>query len=96
MIANVPDFLSFYKEELDGEQHNYCQMMSRVSERPPISVLEDVAREALSSAKVAEQILADSPAALKAFKDYVQGYMQVVFIRVCSASSSHCLPAGGT
>ncbi|KZV67270.1 terpenoid synthase [Peniophora sp. CONT] len=75
-INFLNDVLSFYKEEMDGEQHNYCQMMSRVSERPPISVLEDVAREALSSAKVAEQIMADSPAALKAFKDYIQGYIR--------------------
>ena len=59
---------------MDGEQHNYCQMMSRVSDRPPIKVLQDVSRDAVSAAKGAEQILADSPTALKAFQDYQQGY----------------------
>lgn len=66
---------SFYKEEMDGEQHNYCQMMSRVSGRPPVSVLEGVSRETVSVARRAEKILEDSPVALKAFKDYQQGYM---------------------
>ena len=60
---------------MDGEQHNYCQMMSRVSERPSIKVLEDVAREALSAAKSAEQILEGSEAALRVFKEFQQGFM---------------------
>ncbi|KZV77247.1 terpenoid synthase [Peniophora sp. CONT] len=67
------DVLSFYKEEMDGEQHNYCQMMSRVSGSPPINVLKDISRETVVVAKRAEKILEDSPAALKTLKDYQQG-----------------------
>ena len=60
---------------MDGEQSNYCQMMSQVSGRSPIDVLKDVSRETVMLAKRAEQILEDSPAALKVFKEYQQGYM---------------------
>ncbi|VDB87317.1 unnamed protein product [Peniophora sp. CBMAI 1063] len=70
------DVLSYYKEDMDGEQTNYCQMMSQVSGRSPIEVLEDVSRETVAVAKRAEQILKDSPAALKAFKEYQQGYIR--------------------
>ena len=60
---------------MDGEKHNYCQTMSRISARPPINVLEDVSREAVSAAKCAAQILEDAPEALKAWKEYEQGTM---------------------
>ncbi|KZV75179.1 terpenoid synthase [Peniophora sp. CONT] len=77
VLANfMNDILSFYKEELDGEQHNYCQMMSRVSNRPSIKVLEDISHEAVSAAKCAEQIMEDSPVALKAFKELQQGFIR--------------------
>ncbi|KAJ7091835.1 hypothetical protein C8R44DRAFT_647324 [Mycena epipterygia] len=66
---------SFYKEEMDGELHNYCQMKSRVSGNHPIKILQDVADETVAVAKRAAVILQDAPAALKAFKEYEQGYV---------------------
>ncbi|KAJ7137162.1 hypothetical protein C8R44DRAFT_608381 [Mycena epipterygia] len=66
---------SFYKEEMDGEMHNYCQMKSRVSGNHPIKILQDVADETVAVAKRAAVILQDAPAALKAFKEYEQGYV---------------------
>ncbi|KZV64296.1 terpenoid synthase [Peniophora sp. CONT] len=90
---HVNDVLSFYKEEMDGEQHNYCQMMSRVAELPPINVLEDISRKAVSSAKCAEESLKDSPAALKALMDYELGITQVAFHHPCSTSSSRRIAA---
>ncbi|KAJ7346263.1 isoprenoid synthase domain-containing protein [Mycena albidolilacea] len=70
------DVLSFYKEEMDGELHNYCQMMSRVSGDDPIKILQDVADETVAVAKRAAVILQNTPAALKAFKEYEQGYVR--------------------
>jgi DNA-binding transcriptional regulator of glucitol operon len=62
---------------MDGELHNYCQMMSHVSGEKPIKILQDVADETVAVAKRAALIFKDSPAALKAFKEYEQGYMFV-------------------
>ncbi|KAI0031073.1 isoprenoid synthase domain-containing protein [Vararia minispora EC-137] len=70
------DVLSFYKEEMDGEQHNYCQMMSRVNGKAPIDILQDVSDETVMVAKRAARILKEAPAALKAFKEYEQGYIR--------------------
>ncbi|KAG6909896.1 hypothetical protein DXG01_014710 [Tephrocybe rancida] len=71
------DVLSFYKEEMDGELHNYCQAMARVNGEEPIKILQDVSDETVAVAKRAAVILKDQPAARKAFKEYEQGYMQV-------------------
>lgn len=62
---------------MDGELHNYCHMMERVSGDHPIKILQDVSDETVSVAKRAEMILKDNPSALKAFKEYEQGYMFV-------------------
>ena len=60
---------------MDGEHHNYCQMMSRVNGKAPIDILQDVSDETVMVAKRAARILKEAPAALKAFKEYEQGYM---------------------
>jgi hypothetical protein len=60
---------------MDGEEHNYCHMMSRVSNTPALKILQDVSNETVAVAKRAALILKDAPAALKAFKEYEQGYM---------------------
>lgn len=70
------DVLSFYKEEMDGEQHNYCQMMARVTGEVPIKILQDVSDETVAVAKRAALILKTTPAARKAFKEYEQGYIR--------------------
>jgi len=62
---------------MDKEVHNYCQMMSRVTGDHPLKVLQDVSTETVAVAKRAAEILKDNPAALKAFKEYEQGYMYV-------------------
>ncbi|KAF9056789.1 hypothetical protein BDP27DRAFT_1242313 [Rhodocollybia butyracea] len=78
-VQAIPEILIFTNflndEEMDGEQHNYCQMMSRVSSDDPVKILQGVAEETITVAKRAAQILKDSPAALKAFKEYEQGSM---------------------
>ncbi|KAG5729149.1 Trichodiene synthase [Termitomyces sp. T112] len=70
------DVLSFYKEEMDGELHNYCQTMARVTGEGPLKILQDVSDETIVVAKRAYRILKDSPAAQKAFKEYEQGYIR--------------------
>ncbi|KAG6844547.1 hypothetical protein H0H87_006031 [Tephrocybe sp. NHM501043] len=75
------DVLSFYKEEMDGELHNYCQAMARVNGEEPIKILQDVSDETVAVAKRAALILKDQPAARRAFKEYEQGYMYVVMLR---------------
>ncbi|KAF8066773.1 isoprenoid synthase domain-containing protein [Lyophyllum atratum] len=70
------DVLSFYKEEMDGEQHNYCQMMGRVTGEAPIKILQDVSDETVAVAKRAALILKNAPAARRAFKEYEQGYIR--------------------
>ncbi|KAG5735145.1 Trichodiene synthase [Termitomyces sp. T112] len=67
------DVLSFYKEEMDGELHNYCQAMARVTGKEPIKILQDISDRTVVAAKRAFRILADVPAAQKAFKAYEQG-----------------------
>ncbi|VDC01473.1 unnamed protein product [Peniophora sp. CBMAI 1063] len=84
---HINDVISFYKEEMDGEQHNYIQMMSRISGFEPLDVLRDTSQKAVSTAKRADAILADSPAALKAFKEYERG-----FIRYHLESARYRLP----
>ena len=69
---------------MDGELHNYCQMMSRVSGEDPLKILQDVSDETVAVAKRAATILKDIPAALKAFKEYEQGYMLVCSKSMCS------------
>lgn len=68
---------------MDGEQHNYCQMMSHVSSKDPLDILQDVSDETVMVAKRAAAILKDTPAALKAFKEYEQGYMFVSYFLDC-------------
>lgn len=63
---------------MDGEEHNYCKMMSRVSGDHPIKILQDVSDETVAVAKRAALILKDAPNARRAFKEYEQGYMCVV------------------
>ncbi|KAG6829532.1 hypothetical protein H0H92_004269 [Tricholoma furcatifolium] len=70
------DVLSYYKEEMDGELHNYCQAMGRVSGEEPIKILQDVSDETVAVAKRAALILKDQPAARRAFKEYEQGYIR--------------------
>ncbi|KAJ7639232.1 hypothetical protein FB45DRAFT_905031 [Roridomyces roridus] len=70
------DVLSFYKEAMDGEEHNYCKMMSRVSGDHPIKILQDVSDETVAVAKRAALILKDAPNARRAFKEYEQGYIR--------------------
>ncbi|GLB41045.1 hypothetical protein LshimejAT787_0902600 [Lyophyllum shimeji] len=70
------DVLSFYKEEMDGEKHNYCQMMGFVTGEPAIKILQDVSDETVAVAKRAYKILETCPAAQKAFKEYEQGYIR--------------------
>ena len=65
---------SYYKEDIEGEKGNYCQMTCQVTGQTPINVLKDVSREAVAVAKRAEQILHDSPTALKVFNEYKNGF----------------------
>ncbi|KAG6897593.1 hypothetical protein C0992_013270 [Termitomyces sp. T32_za158] len=71
--TSLNDVLSFYKEEMDGELHNYCHAMARVRDEEPIKILQDVSDETVLVAKRAYRILKDAPAAQKAFKEYEQG-----------------------
>jgi len=52
-------------------------MVSRVTGEAPLKILEDVVEETVTVAKRAALILKDNPVALKAFKEYEQGYMFV-------------------
>lgn len=72
---------------MDGERHNYCQMMSRVSGKAPMEVLQDVSDETILVANRAAKILENNPSALKAYKEFEQGYMYAFSVLLAHQAS---------
>ncbi|KAJ7050040.1 isoprenoid synthase domain-containing protein [Mycena amicta] len=70
------DVLSFYKEELVGETANYIHNRARVTKKPPLSVLAEVAEEALAARdRVTAVLRACGSEGLHAWVTFVQGYL---------------------
>jgi len=74
-IAVTNDLLSFHKEELAGEKTNYIHNRAYVENKAPLQVLDEISQELLSSRDAIRVALANSPNALKAWKDFERGYI---------------------
>lgn len=67
--------LSFYKEEVNGEDNNYISIMSKHRGVRKIETLEQLANLVASSYEAANNILRTSSAAHAAWGRFAQGYV---------------------
>jgi hypothetical protein len=74
-INRVNDILSFYKEELAGEEDNFVHMRAKISGKDLISTLEDICDETLQLIDNISATLADKPAHA-VFQEYITGYLR--------------------
>ncbi|KAF3769498.1 hypothetical protein M406DRAFT_36360 [Cryphonectria parasitica EP155] len=56
-IANINDVLSFYKEEIGGETHNYIHNRARCEQQNPLVILKKVKAETAASVERVRAIL---------------------------------------
>ncbi|KAJ8508999.1 hypothetical protein ONZ45_g8773 [Pleurotus djamor] len=68
------DVLSFYKEELAGEDSNYVSTVASRQGCPKIKVLGELADSVASDYQTAVDILASCTPALEAWKSFANGY----------------------
>ncbi|RFU75738.1 longiborneol synthase [Trichoderma arundinaceum] len=69
------DVLSFYKEEVGGDTRNYLHNRVDTSGKPMLTVLQDVSKETIESAKRVEEILKGRGVYEQSWQDSVRGYM---------------------
>ncbi|KAG6824686.1 hypothetical protein H0H92_006115 [Tricholoma furcatifolium] len=75
-IDRVNDVLTFYKEEMAEEKHNYVSMTARVEKKSTHTVLAEVSREAIDAYSRASSILqAQSPAAYEMWRAFALGHV---------------------
>ncbi|RDB26110.1 Trichodiene synthase [Hypsizygus marmoreus] len=72
-IAAINDILSFYKEELAGEQGNYIYNRAHAEGKAPLSVLSDTIEELLEASAMVSVALQRTPEALDAWKNFEAG-----------------------
>jgi hypothetical protein len=71
----INDVMSFYKEELVNEKHNYIQSTVRITGSDAINVLKKTAQDTIDAHHQVRLILADYPHAVEAWDKYVMGNM---------------------
>ncbi|KAF6806265.1 hypothetical protein CMUS01_14412 [Colletotrichum musicola] len=69
------DVLSFYKEEVGGDNKNYINNVARTTKKPAFAVFKEVYEEAIGSAKRIEAILEGRGAYADTWKESVRGYL---------------------
>ncbi|KAH7001267.1 longiborneol synthase [Ilyonectria destructans] len=69
------DVLSFYKEELGGDTRNYIHNRATCSGKPVLTVVEEVNKETIESARRVEKILKGRGIYEKSWNDSIRGYM---------------------
>jgi hypothetical protein len=69
------DVMSFYKEELANEEHNYIQSTARITGTDAIDVLKKTAQDTIDAHHQVRLILSDYPNAVEAWDKYVMGTM---------------------
>jgi hypothetical protein len=69
------DLLSFYKEELEGEDINFVSMSAKAKGISKIEVLRQLADDHVECYRRGINLLQSSPKALEAFKNYCAGYV---------------------
>ncbi|TFK66370.1 terpenoid synthase [Pluteus cervinus] len=71
----VNDVLSFYKEEIVGEQANFVTNMANCHRISKIDALRRLAEDTAADALRAMKIVSGHPGAYKAAQAFVQGYI---------------------
>ncbi|KAJ8461931.1 hypothetical protein ONZ45_g18116 [Pleurotus djamor] len=74
-INFMNDVLSFYKEELVGEDSNYVSILAKCRDVPKLQVLEDLSSSVFKSHSNVAEILSGCPEALQAWKSFAEGYV---------------------
>ncbi|KXH33806.1 longiborneol synthase [Colletotrichum simmondsii] len=69
------DVLSFYKEELSGDTRNYVHNRATCTGKPVLTVVAEVNRESIASARRVEKILKGRGIYEQSWNDSVRGYM---------------------
>jgi hypothetical protein len=67
------DVMSFYKEELANEEHNYIQSTARITGSYAIDVLKKTAQDSIDAHHRVRLILSDYPHAVEAWDKHVMG-----------------------
>lgn len=70
----------FYKEEVAGETRNYIHTRAKNEEKPAMEVINSVIEESMQAFRQATNILDGHGKYLKAWQDYVEGYVTIHLI----------------
>ena len=70
------DILSFYKEELAGEEHTLVHMRARTSGKDVLTTVADLCVETEESVKRISQTLAPAPDTQAVFQGFMVRYLQ--------------------
>lgn len=73
------DILSFYKEELAGEDDNYVHMRADLSGNGTIAALEEICAETLTEISNITATLSHDPEAAAVFDCYIRDYLRFHF-----------------
>ncbi|KAF4601352.1 terpene cyclase [Pleurotus pulmonarius] len=100
-INHMNDVLSFYKEEVNGEDNNYISILSKHRGVPKTETLEQLANLVASSYEAASNILRASGAAHTAWARFAQGHpeasMSQEIARIVNNLMTRCgLPLSNT
>ena len=79
LCSRVNDILSFYKEELDGEDDNYVHMRAGLSGNGTIATLEEICEETLTEISNITATLSHDPEAAEVFACYIHAYLRFHF-----------------
>lgn len=74
-VKHFSDVLSFYKEEIRGEEDNYISVISASQRRAKNEVLQKLASDVAKITDQANKILRDDPEALHAWSSFKAGYI---------------------
>jgi hypothetical protein len=79
LCSRVNDILSFYKEELAGEDDNYVHMRAGLSGNGTIAALEEICAETLTEISNITATLSHDPEAAAVFECYIRNYLRFHF-----------------
>jgi hypothetical protein len=75
VVNRINDVLSFYKEELAGDDNNFVHMRAKVAGKDVVSTLDDISDETMIAIRNISATLAGDAATLEAFHVWLAGYI---------------------
>ncbi|GJJ13598.1 hypothetical protein Clacol_007854 [Clathrus columnatus] len=76
IINWINDILSFYKEELDGEDDNFVHMRAKTSGKSAVAALDQICEETLLRMDRISKTLSESPEHLTIYKEFMVRYLR--------------------